>query len=191
MLIPKAHSGSKLSTSPEYRLVVDFKYLNSFLPDVKFSYPEIKHILHKIGRGNSTIFSVLDLKNAFFSINLHKDSIKYTSCCASPGSPVYQFRKLAQGLKPSPAFFTALMNEILSELPSNIREYIECIMDDCIIFTPDLDTHIRVLTFFLNKLKEYGLLLTLNKVHSFRHSVKYMGLLLSSKNGIPTITPLG
>jgi hypothetical protein len=37
MLIPKAHSGSKLSTSPEYRLVVDFKYLNSFLPDVKFS----------------------------------------------------------------------------------------------------------------------------------------------------------
>jgi hypothetical protein len=191
MLIPKAHSGSKLSSSPEYRLVVDFKYLNSFLPDVKFSYPEIKHILHKIGRGNSTIFSVLDLKNAFFSINLDKDSIKYTSCCASPGSPIYQFRKLAQGLKPSPAFFTALMNEILSELPSNIREYIECIMDDCIIFTPDLETHIRVLTYFLHKLKEYGLLLTLNKVHAFRHSVKYMGLLLSSKDKIPTITPLG
>jgi hypothetical protein len=191
MLIPKAHSGSKLSSSPEYRLVVDFKFLNSHLPDVKFSYPEIKHILHKIGRGNSTIFSVLDLKNAFFSINLDKDSIKYTSCCASPGSPVYQFRKLAQGLKPSPAFFTALMNEILSELPNNIRDYIECIMDDCIIFTPDLPTHIRVMTYFLNKLKEYGLLLTLNKVHAFRHSVKYMGLLLSSKDNIPTIKPLG
>ena len=191
MLIPKAHSGSKLSSCPEYRLVVDFKYLNSHLPDVKFSYPEIKHILHKIGRGNSAIFSVLDLKNAFFSINLDKDSIKYTSCCASPGSPIYQFRKLAQGLKPSPAFFTALMNEILSELPSNIRDYIECIMDDCIIFTPDLPTHIKVITYFLNKLKEYGLLLTLNKVHAFRHSVKYMGLLLSSKDSIPTIKPLG
>ena len=66
MLIPKAHSGSKCSTSPEYRLVVDFKYLNSHLPDIKFSSPEVKYVLHKIDRSNSSIFSVLDFKNAFF-----------------------------------------------------------------------------------------------------------------------------
>ncbi len=37
MLNKKSHTGAKLAKSPEYRLVVDFKYLNSHLPDIKFS----------------------------------------------------------------------------------------------------------------------------------------------------------
>ncbi len=47
MVIKKSHSGTKLNKAPEYHLVVDFKYLNSHLPDIKFSYPEMKHVLHK------------------------------------------------------------------------------------------------------------------------------------------------
>jgi hypothetical protein len=191
MLIKKAHSGQTLSRSPEFRLVVDFKYLNSHLPDIKFSYPEVKHVLHKVGRSKANIFSVLDLKNAFFTINLKDDSIKYTSCCASPGSPVYQFRKLAQGLKPSPAHFTALMNDILSEMPADTKDYLECIMDDCLIFTPNIALHKYVLKCFMEKLKEYGMLLSVNKIHAFRHTVTYMGLQLSSAQGSPTITPKG
>ncbi len=50
MLIKRSHSGTKLAKSPKYHLVVDFKYLNLHLPDIKFSYPEIKHVLNKIGR---------------------------------------------------------------------------------------------------------------------------------------------
>ncbi len=70
MLIKKSLSSAKLNKAPEYRLVVDFKYLNSHLPDVKFSYPEIKHVLHKKGRHSSRVNSILDLKYAFYSINL-------------------------------------------------------------------------------------------------------------------------
>ncbi len=98
MLIKKSHSGAKLSKSVEYCLVVDFKYLNSHLPHIKFSYPEIKHVLHKIGRHSSRVYSVLDLKHAFHSVNLTEDSKQYTSCCALPGSSTYQFNKLSQGL---------------------------------------------------------------------------------------------
>ncbi len=50
MLIKKSHDGSRLNAKQEYCMVVDFKHLNSHLPDIKFSYPEVKHILHKIGR---------------------------------------------------------------------------------------------------------------------------------------------
>ncbi len=73
MLIKKSHSSVKLAKSPEYRLVVDFKYLNSHLPDIKFSYPKIKQLLHKIGRHSSHVFSMLDLKHAFHSINLTEE----------------------------------------------------------------------------------------------------------------------
>ncbi len=89
MFIKKSHSGAKLNKAPEYHIVVDFKYLNSYLPDIKFGYPEIKQVLHKIGRHSSRVYSVLDLKHAFHSINLTEDSKQYTSCCASPGSPTY------------------------------------------------------------------------------------------------------
>ncbi len=41
------------------------------------------------------------------------------------------------------------------------------------------------------KRKDYDMLLTINKIHTFRLKVKYMGLLLSSKDMLPTITPLG
>ncbi len=89
MLMKKSHSGAKLNEAPEYRLVVDFKYLNSHLPDIKFSYPEIKHVLHKIGRHSSRVYSVLDMKHAFHSVNLTEDSKQYTSGSASPRSPTY------------------------------------------------------------------------------------------------------
>ncbi len=92
-----SHSYAKMVKSPEYRLVVDFKYLNSHLPDIKISYPEIKHVLHKIGRHSSCVFSMLDLKHTFHYINQTEEIQQYTSCCASPGSPTYQFNKLSQG----------------------------------------------------------------------------------------------
>ncbi len=64
-------------------------------------------------------------------------------------------------------------------------------MDNVIIFTPDVKTHKKVLKSFMLMFKKYGMLLTINKVHTFRSKVKYMGLLLSSKDNLPTITQLG
>ncbi len=73
----------------------------------------------------------------FHSINLTEDSKQYTSCCASPGSPTYQYNKLSLGMNVYPAYFTSLMKDLLHELPPDIHEYIDCIMDDIIIFTPE------------------------------------------------------
>ncbi len=191
MFIKKSHSGAKLNKAPECHLVVNFKYLNSHLPDIKFRYPEIKHVLHKICRHSSHVYSILNLKHAFHSTNLTEESKQYTGCCASPGSAIYQYNKFSQGLNVSPAYFTSLMNDLLHELPPEIHEHINCIMDDIIIFTPDIKTHEKILKSFMLMVKKYGMFLTINKVHTFRSEVKYMGLLLSSKDNLPTITPLG
>ncbi len=67
-------------------------------------------------------------------MNLTEDSKQYISCCASPGSPTYKYNKMRQVLNVSPAYFTSLMNYLLHELPPDIRKYIDCIMDDVIIF---------------------------------------------------------
>ncbi len=41
------------------------------------------------------------------------------------------------------------------------------------------------------KLKKYGMLFSINKIHTFHSKAKYMGLLLSSKDNLPTISSLG
>ncbi len=65
------------------------------------------------------------------------------------------------GLKSSPAFVTDLMNDILSELPDDIVEHVECIMDDCVVYTSDIDMHIKVIKAFMYTLKEHRMLLTI------------------------------
>ncbi len=122
---------------------------------------------------------MLDLKHSFHSINLTEDSNQYTSCCASPWSPTYQY-KLNQGLNFSPPYFTSLKNDLLHALPADIHEYIHCMMDDVIIFTPDVKTNRKVLKSFMLMLKKYGMLLTIIKVHTFRSKVKYIYLYLAS-----------
>ncbi len=83
------------------------------------------------------------------------------------------------------------MKDLPHELPPDIREYINCIMDNVIIFTPDIKTHKKVLKSLMLMLKKNGMLLTINKIHTFIYKVKYMGLMFSSKDNLPTITQLG
>ncbi len=59
------------------------------------------------------------------------------------------------------------------------------------IYTSDIDMHMKVIKAFMYKLKEHGMLLTIHKVHTFHKEVQYMGLRMSSSEGRPTITPLG
>ncbi len=75
MLIKKSYGGARLNQEQEYRMVVDFKHLNSHLPDIKFSYPEVKHVLHRIGRNQPRVYLVLNLKHTFYCINLDEDYI--------------------------------------------------------------------------------------------------------------------
>ncbi len=180
MLIKMSHSGGKLNNALEYRLVMDFKYLNSHLPDIKFSYAEIKHGLHKIGRNSSRVYSVLYLR---FIVSTLLRIANITLVVVSPQD--------CSGLNVSPAYFTSLMKHLLHELPPEIREYIDCIMHDIIILTPDVKTNKKVLKGFMLMLKKYCMLPIINKVHTFRSKVKYIGLLLSSKDKLPIITTLG
>ncbi len=64
-------------------------------------------------------------------------------------------------------------------------------MDDCIVYTPNMEIHMKVIKAFLYKLKENGMLLTIIKIHTFRNEVKFMGLEMSSVKGRLTIQPLG
>ncbi len=191
MLISKAHTGEVLDHSQPVRLLADFRHLNKHLQNIKFSYPEVKYILQKVGKTKPTVFSLLDLKHAFYSILLHPDSRKYTTICAAPGSISYRFLRLPQGVKSSPCAFTNIMNTLINELPDKYRDHVTAIMDDVLLTSQSVAEHMELLEVVLQKLASYGFLLGLNKVLTFRSMVTYMGLSLSSEDNRPVIRATG
>ena len=79
----------------KWRVVVDFRALNEATVQDAHPLPRIEDILVEQGRRH--MYSILDLKDAFHQVPLHKDSRPYT-CCSAPGA-TYQWRVVVMGSK--------------------------------------------------------------------------------------------
>ncbi len=87
--------------APQYRLMIDFRQLNKVIENVMYPIPRIQDILVEFN--GCDVFSNMDITHAFFTIEIHPDSRKFTSFSCELGK--WQFRFLPQGLKISPAVF--------------------------------------------------------------------------------------
>ncbi|GBN25984.1 Retrovirus-related Pol polyprotein from transposon 297 [Araneus ventricosus] len=83
------------------RVCIDYRKLNKVVVKDRFPLPLIEDILDRLQ--GSRVFSTIDLKNAFFHVDVNKDSRKYTSFVTHEGQ--YQFLKVPFGLCNSPAVF--------------------------------------------------------------------------------------
>lgn len=167
----------------EWRLVVDFRKLNEAIVDEKFYMPSIAEVMSNLNSKNK-IFSTIDLGSGFHQINLDEESRKFTAFSTPSGT--YEFNRLPQGLKTSPGFFQRLMCHILAgHLGKDIQIYI----DDIIIMSPDIDSHLKSLEKILQKLKEAGLKIKLSKCKFLKKSVEFLGHELSAE-GIRTKTDI-
>ncbi|XP_055523172.1 uncharacterized protein K02A2.6-like [Wyeomyia smithii] len=93
----------------EIRLCVDLRRVNRAVISKRHPMPVIEDVLAKIGRGN--IWSTLDIKDAFFSLELDEESRSVTTFISHRG--LYQFKRLPFGLVSAPEIFQRTMDEIL------------------------------------------------------------------------------
>lgn len=165
LLVPKKMDNSK---EKKYRMVVDLRKLNDLIVQDAYPLPLIDEILGQLG--NARYFSVLDLYSGFYQLGLSPESRKYTSF--SVNGKKYEFKRLPMGLKNSPAYFTRMMNHVLSGLIG-----FDCLvyLDDLIIFGATLDEHNEHLRKVLEKLKKFGLKLQPDKCEFLRKEVVFLG----------------
>lgn len=167
MLIKKPHSD-------EYRFVSDFRHLNKRIVTAQQNYMSLQQVLAKLGRYNSSVLSIIDLKSAFHTLQLSEHSQKYTGICPYPGALMYQYQRLPMGLNVSPALWQQKMNEILATIP-DVEQFCVAIHDDCIIFSRSEEEHMNHLRSILQAFEHNGLKLSPQKCRLFRNRCTYIG----------------
>ena len=160
------------------RLCIDYRKLNT--QTIKDAYPLPKLEDTFMALSGSKWFSVLDLKSGYYQIEMEEsDKCKTAFVC-----PVgfWEFNRMPQGVTNAPSTFQRLMEKCMSGI--NLREALVFI-DDLIVFAPTLEEHEERLMKVLERLKEFGLKLSVEKCVFFQPSVRYLGHVVS-QNGVET-----
>ena len=173
MAIPSKNSGIP-------RVVGYFRYLNERLVKLNMTFPLVRECIQAIGASQCKVMSVIDIRDAYHTLQLAPSSQQYTGITPYYGADTYQYLRMAMGLSISPAIWQTFINNILRQIPNkNIHI---TIMDDCLVHSKFAD-HLQDLTNFFQSLIDNGLKISPKKCQFFRTELVYMGLKFLIYNG--------
>ena len=181
MVIPRKHSSQK------YRLVTDFRYLNSRLVRLNPSLPLVRDTLRKLGESEGDTLSVIDLRDAYHTIRIAESSKKYCGITPYQGASTYLYQRLGMGLSVSPAIWCNFIERVMRELPS--QDHHIAIMDDIMIHSKRADHMQQIINLFKVIIK-HGLKISPKKCQFFRTSLVYMGHNVIIQDGRPCVRPV-
>ena len=170
------------------RVVTDFRHLNMRIAKNNLAYLLLRDMFALLGSSKCEVMSVLDLKDAFYSLRLSEKSQKYCGILPYFGSASYLYQRMPMGLNVSPPIWQMYINAILNSLQS--RKYCEAIMDDLLLFTPSKKVHMDKLEDPLKALRKNGLKILPKKCQLFRTELQYMGNTIFIKERRVCVKPL-
>ena len=170
------------------RVVTYFRHLNVRIAKNNQVYLLLKDTFSVLGSSRYKVLSVLDLKDAFHSLRLLKNSKWYCRILPNFGSALYLYQRMPMWLNVSPLIWQSFINAILDCLQS--RKYCEAIMDDLLLFTPSKKSNIAKLEDLLKTLLKNGLKISPEKWQLFRTEKQYMGNTIFIKDRRVCVKPL-
>ena len=111
------------------------------------------------------VFSTIDLASAYHQVEVEEQDKPKTAFTTPFG--LYEWNRMPFRLANAPATFMRLMTNIF-------RDDL-LYLDDIIIFSPDLDSHLVRLDLVLDKLNQHGLKVEAKKYCLFRKRVRFLG----------------
>lgn len=154
------------------RFCLDARKLNKLT--VKDAYP-LQNIDGILSRIDATHYiSSVDLKYAFWQIQLDEDSKPYTAFTV-PGRPLYQFRVMPFGLCNAAQRLCRLMDKVI---PQRLKGNVFVYLDDLLIISGNFDEHLRLLREVAGCLQKAGLTIGLKKSQFCFRQLKYLGFII-------------
>lgn len=162
-----------------FRLVIDYRVLNSITESFQICLPKINEIIQNIS--GRKLYCVLDLKSAFFQIQLKKEDRHKLAFCTEFGS--YAPTRLPFGLRNSVSYFNTLINKCLNNLRG---KNVQFFLDDIIIATDSLEEMKVWLQKVFDQLRLFNLTLDPAKLQIAKEQITYLGFKLHGKGYSPS-----
>ncbi len=153
------------------RITTDLSPLNKFVTPDRFPLPTIQDLFLEL-RG-ATVFSTIDIKKAFYNIELAEESRPLTATLTPRG--LFQYCRLPMGLSESPSVCQRLISQALAGCKGCL-----VYMDDVIIFGKDRAEHDANLREVFQRLQAKNLRLQKKKCVFGVAEVKFLGLFISA-----------
>ena len=160
------------------RCCVDYRQLNERTVKDAYPLPRIDDCLDTLA--GSQIFSTFDLRSGYYQVAMDPKDAHKTTFVTRRGT--YAFRVMPFGLCNAPATFQRLMDVTMMGLNFEI-----CLvyLDDIIVFSKDVQTHLVRLELLFRRLQEANLKLKPSKCSLLQKSVEFLGYVVSG-SGIST-----
>ena len=158
------------------RMCVDLREPNKAVVMDSHPLPHMDDLFSEM-RG-ATVFSTIDLANAYHQVLLAEESRDMTAFITHEG--LFRFRRVPYGLCSAPSAFSKMMSLVLKDL-KGVQNY----LDDVIVYGTDKEDHDRNLQAVLTALKEAGLQLNKEKCHFNQTSLRFLGHTISAQGLLP------
>lgn len=162
------------------RTCIDYRGINEKMIKDEYPLPLIETQIDQLAKAK--IFSKLDLKNGFFHLKVHEDSIKYTAFVTSYGQ--YEFLRAPFGLSNCPKVFMRFINIIFRDLIE--KGVVLIFIDDIIIPAKDEEEALERLRDVLRVASEYGLNINWKKTELLSRKIEYLGHIIENGNVHPS-----
>ena len=181
VIVPKR---TALGKPPKKRLCVDYRVINSLLPKVNKAHSKAKGVLTLVPLPKideiyarlkgSKVYSGFDAKSGYHHMELSTKA-RPKSAFVTP-TDKYEFTRCPFGLTQAPAYFQRLINKVLVGL-----DFAFGYLDNILIHSPDVPTHLIHMRQLFQRLREADLKLNREKCNFFKSHIQYLGHLISGE----------
>lgn len=160
------------------RFCVDYRALNNLSKKDRYPLPLINETLERIGKANW--FTKLDVIAAFHKIRVAEGDEWKTAFRTRYG--LFEWLVTPFGLANAPSTFQKYVNWVLREY---LDEFVSAYLDDILIFsTGSLRKHREHVSKVLQRLRESGLQIDIDKCDFEVQSTKYLGFIVEANKGV-------
>ena len=149
------------------RITSNMQFLNNLVEQNNYTIPHIQRVIEKTQ--GMKWFSVIDLKDGYFQIKLKAED-KYKTAFYFENK-LYQWTRMPQGFKNSPAVFQAVMDTILEPALNNACSVY---LDDIIVYGKTESEHDQNIEKILNLLMQEGFKVNPKKMQYKQNPIKYL-----------------
>lgn len=160
------------------RVISDLRSVNKCLEQQNFPIVSVDLVLSCLS--DMEFFTHLDLKNAFFQLEIAPEDRKYLTVITQTGK--YQFRRMPQGLSIATVAFQRAITKILSK-----HLYSRCIpfIDDITVLGKTFDEQLENIEIILHELDRVNLKLNSKKCQFMYDKINILGHEVSAKGCLP------